>query len=52
MRTKFVVDPSGSDCYGKYFRENIPPKIPESEIVEVDDLSNYDVVEWRYSDTE
>jgi len=44
----FVVDPSGTDCYGKYRQHKPPEYIPDGELVEVDDLSEYSVLEWRY----
>ena len=45
---KFVIDPNGSDCYGKYQLSSIPDRIPNEEVVEVEDLSTFSVVEWRY----
>jgi hypothetical protein len=48
--TYYVVDPDGTNCYGKYDYTNPPENIPEDELVEVDDLDAYDVVEWRYED--
>ena len=50
--TKWVIDPSGTDCYGKYEGQDLPERVPESEAVEVTDLSGYAVVEWRYEDIE
>lgn len=47
---QFVVNPDGDDCYGKYEAVSPPSHIPESDIVEVDDLSNYTVINWEYED--
>jgi len=47
-RKKYVVDPDGADCYGKYEQSSPPIYIPNDELVEVNDLSQYQVVEWRY----
>ena len=46
----YVVDPNGGDCYGKYQKMDPPAHIPSEELMEVDDLSDYDVIEWRYDD--
>ena len=46
---KFVIDPrSDNGCHGKYERssENIPDDWVD--IVEVDDLSEFAVINWRY----
>ena len=46
---KFVIKPDeNGNCYGKYERSEM--NIPEGweDIVEVDDLDVYEVVEWRY----
>jgi len=50
MSRKVVIDPDGSDCHGKYEVTELPDYIPDDEAVEVDDLSNYSVIEWRYED--
>ena len=46
---KFVIDPEeDGDCYGKYkmSKNNIPEEWDDVE--EVDNLDEFDVVEWRY----
>jgi len=48
--TNYVVDPDGTDCYGKYRTTEPPSHIPNSELVEVDGLESYGVVEWRHED--
>ena len=45
----FVIDPDeDGNCYGKYRRSE--SNIPDDweDIVEVEDLSDYHVTEWRY----
>ena len=44
----FVIDPDDTgDCYGKYRRSK--QNIPDGwEIVEVENLDDYNIVEWRY----
>ena len=47
----FVIDPQDDGtCYGKYERSetNIPDNW--TDIVEVNDLDQYEVVSWRYED--
>jgi len=47
---KFVIKPDGNkQCLGKYERSKA--NIPDDweDIVEVDDLDQYEVVEWRYT---
>ena len=46
---KFVINPDeNGNCEGKYDRSEA--NIPDGweDIVEVDDLNDYEVVEWRY----
>ena len=46
---KVVIDPQdGGTCYGKYQRSG--SNVPDGwdDVVEVDDLDAYQVVEWRY----
>ena len=47
----FVVDVDGSDCYGRYLKNRIPPRIPDDSVTVLDsisDLQDYNVVEWTY----
>ena len=48
--TFYVVDPADNECYGKYDMGSPPDHVPEDEIVQVDDIDKFDVVDWRYED--